>query len=288
MAHHDFRGRFLYACGHIAHYGHFLVDALLPFAPIYETLQTTFPTGTVHNMWLADESNQHMGTRFQSFFLQLFPQMRLHYCTPTEWRDKAHLDIQQVLGYKFGPYPVEALDSLRRAVDALLARERDPQRTAYPEVLLIERGFQPITLESQFAMNRFDTGCNRRYLRNHRELENVVATWCQSNAFSFENIVLENKSWVEQIMYFRNARLIIGQHGAGMCNVMFCDGSVHDAVHVMELTHWGLPTIKNLCIALGIDWKNAGDGHRPASITTILSLTTPGCGERAASPTPSS
>ena len=35
-------------------------------------------------------------------------------------------------------------------------------------------------------------------------------------------IILEKLPFVEQLKYFYNADLVIGTHGAGLCNLMFC------------------------------------------------------------------
>jgi hypothetical protein len=64
--------------------------------------------------------------------------------------------------------------------------------------------------------------------------------------------VLEDLSLHEQRRLFANAKIIIGQHGAGLCNVIFARRSDGSQNHLLEISHWGLQTIKNLAEAKGM------------------------------------
>lgn len=56
----------------------------------------------------------------------------------------------------------------------------------------------------------------------HSQIENIdeVLDFLRKN--KFEILRLSNFSFEEQIYYFNNAKIIIGAHGAGLCNLIFC------------------------------------------------------------------
>ena len=54
---------------------------------------------------------------------------------------------------------------------------------------------------------------------------------------NFRAVFLENTPFEEQVRLFNNAKLIIGVHGAGFANNLFCKkGSI-----VLEITHPSIP-----------------------------------------------
>ena len=77
------------------------------------------------------------------------------------------------------------------------------------DVVLIERSVEPLMSGIQ------DTGANRRAIENHAELADKLE---QRFGESFLNVRLEGMHVLDQIELFRGARVIIGQHGAGLCN----------------------------------------------------------------------
>lgn len=243
---------FDYPCGNICHYGHFLVDAVLPFATHYDMLTNEEDVFMIM-CWLQDIPSQHMGRTFAGFFQQLFPRVRLAHCSPAEWRQRPEA-IRRVRGLQFGPYPPEAMATLRRHVDAFLARgDASDDLAQWPHVVLIERGFQPVDVPSHGGLSAADTGRARRHLRNHAEMRTAVASLCATRHWGFHNVILENMSLRRQILYFRHARIIIGQHGAGLCNLVFVLPADPDHI-VFEMSYWGLRTIKHLAEATGRLW----------------------------------
>lgn len=244
---------FDYPCGNICHYGHFLVDAVLPFALHYDTLLSVKNDDTDIVCWLQDIPSQHMGHTFTGFFRQLFPRVQLQHCSPAAWRQRQEA-VTRVVGLQFGPYPPDAMAALRRHVDAFLASgDGNDDLAEWPRVVLIERGFQPVDVPRHGHLSATDTGARRRHLRNHAELRTAVASWCAAQQWSFHNVVLENMSLRRQILYFRNARIIVGQHGAGLCNLVFALPADRNHV-VFEMSYWGLRTIKHLADATGRTW----------------------------------
>ena len=55
-----------------------------------------------------------------------------------------------------------------------------------------------------------------RRIANEEELLSLL------DEFGFSTIVAEEMSWLEQITLFRGAEIIVGAHGAGLANLVFC------------------------------------------------------------------
>ena len=60
---------------------------------------------------------------------------------------------------------------------------------------------------------------NWRKLTNHNEVEFVL------NELGFKSINLSDFSFVEQIALFNNAKVVIGPHGSGLSNIIFCNNN---------------------------------------------------------------
>lgn len=87
-----------------------------------------------------------------------------------------------------------------------------------PPVILIEREFNGLSsLENLTVMNVKSTN-QRRIIYNHDKLRKRLEDDFGNN---FRNVVLEKLSFYEQYLLFRNARVIIGQHGAGLVNIVY-------------------------------------------------------------------
>lgn len=59
-----------------------------------------------------------------------------------------------------------------------------------------------------------------RSLANEKEVEEELLSR------GFEVLYLETLPWAEQVRAFREAKLVVGQHGAGLANVVFCQPGV--------------------------------------------------------------
>jgi hypothetical protein len=95
----------------------------------------------------------------------------------------------------------------------------------YPEILLIERGSIPLVSDS-LLVNQLDQcilmNKNGKELREIFEIENLKTQLQLFYAERFKTVILEGMPFEEQVRHFVNASVVIGCHGAGMINVMFC------------------------------------------------------------------
>lgn len=91
--------------------------------------------------------------------------------------------------------PVPHLDDFRRGV---ATRYRTPTAGRRRRLLIRRRGPQ-------------------RSIANAAEVEGALS------ALGFESVMLEGMDIEEQIAMFRNAEFVVGAHGAGLANLLFCD-----------------------------------------------------------------
>jgi capsular polysaccharide biosynthesis protein len=129
----------------------------------------------------------------------------------------------------------EQAQELREYLFRRLGIERGPR----DGVLLIER-IQPDGYFLKFYRSRKGAGATRRVILNHRALAEQLA---QLFGQQFRNVALEELEFREQVQLFRNARLVIGQHGAGLANVLWME----PGGQVVELAHKPKKHFVNLC-----------------------------------------
>ena len=92
-------------------------------------------------------------------------------------------------------------------------------------------------------------GAQRRSIKNHSQLAAVLERRYGS---AFQSVQLENMKLGEQIELFRQAVLVIGQHGAGLNNVVWMK---NEGGAVIELGRPLVPTFINLCGTKGLRIK---------------------------------
>ena len=86
------------------------------------------------------------------------------------------------------------------------------------QIILIER-----KIPQKFGNNlKNNSAGQRRIIYNHDELKNKLTKLYKSK---FLNIMLDDLSIYEQFNIFRNAKVIICQHGTALCNIFFCKDS---------------------------------------------------------------
>lgn len=88
------------------------------------------------------------------------------------------------------------------------------------------RGLDLITdFTSGFPSTRSPFG-ERIYLTREtarrRRVTNEPQLWSELQAAGFAKIQLEHLTWTEQINVFRQAKIIVSPHGAGLANLVFC------------------------------------------------------------------
>lgn len=104
----------------------------------------------------------------------------------------------------------------------------------------------PLEGKSRFGEKLFIS----REMARRRRFTNQAEVWSALEAKGFQSLRLEQLSWAEQINAFRHAKVIVGAHGAGLANLIFCA----PGVRVLELFHrrylnggyWRLAAVRRL------------------------------------------
>ena len=105
------------------------------------------------------------------------------------------------------------------------------------KILLIER---PFTTPSNNLLTNFSG--QRRVIFNHFELKNALTNIYNKD---FINVSLDTLPFEEQYYLFKNAKIIIGQHGAGLVNIFLSKPT--NKTHLIEITsEWNNNWFKNL------------------------------------------
>ena len=180
--------------------------------------------------------------------------------------------VHDIHGYTFGPFPDDVFVEIDRLVkERMLVSSWLPLEQNV--VLCIDRGFKPIQLPKEYIRkhNIHNTGSKRRRLLNHGELRDILQQYAEEKNLEFQNVQLEFLPWEEQIRLFQRARVIFGQHGAGMCNIAFCVSNSKTVV--IECSNWGPNTIQHLAMARNLSYFRAESSMihcHPHSLKSIL------------------
>lgn len=185
------------------HYHHFVTDALLPFFRKWVKPHNH----EIKEVFFKDVEEQSIGT-FTSHF-EKFLGVKAHLIPPQKFR-KLKVRRMLVKSMTVRPFKKESYAQLFEHI-----RKLDLVDPTYPKVLLIERSVQKLHFSGLERDRRNKTGAERRTIGNHDELREALAV------HGAVNLVLENVPFLEQIKYFHNAHTIIGQHGAGLSNMVW-------------------------------------------------------------------
>ena len=85
------------------------------------------------------------------------------------------------------------------------------------KILLIERPYKPFNMDNIYILN---TSGQRRIIYNHENLKNALAK-LYGGGGDFMNVSLDNLTFEKQYYLFKNAQIVIAQHGSGLCNLFF-------------------------------------------------------------------
>jgi len=224
--------------GSLSHYGHFIHDFIVPL---------------IHHMTIKNKKYDH-----------IYLEIHAHWCNLQNFLSKG----EKILGLKitrlstneinllscpkviiptlsFGPYRPIFFKNIIPYVKNTLNITDSPYK-----IILIERG-----------VGVHDSGASRRYLNNHNDLKNKLRRRFGS---LFKNVILENISIDEQASLFMNADIVIGQHGAGLCNIIWM---TKPNSLVIEFPPYQVETFKHMCIAKRI--KYARIDPIPASVIKV-------------------
>ena len=228
------------ASGTIWHYGHYVHDFLMPFHSFYRDIGS--PDHVVVN--LINNSDQSIGN-MKTIHEFLYP-VRVNHLEEAEFEEH-EAAYREIVGCAYGPYNRGDLQKLfTYAVEKF-----DLEDHSYPEIVLIERGSDLMPFG-----NPTDSGSNRRTIRNHDALAKRLIGRYGNRV---KNVVLENTSYLDQMSLFYNAKLVVGQHGAGLCNIIW----MRDQSRVVEIGpgSWcrkldvPVSTFPNMCLAKDIDYS---------------------------------
>jgi len=206
--------------GHLWHYGHFIHDFILPMIALLVNNKYDHVYLLVSHPWCS------LGT-----FLPIGEKILGLKITEIKPRETSlSLPIRTIKTLGFGPYNPIFFKSNISYIKNTLNITESPYK-----VILIERG------ESKLKNNITDTGFNRRHLNNHNQIKNVL-----KNKYGqlFKNVILENLSIDEQVSLFMNANIVIGQHGAGLCNIIWMN---KPKPLVIEFPPYIVDTFMNMC-----------------------------------------
>jgi hypothetical protein len=122
---------------------------------------------------------------------------------------------------------------LRRRVLAYLDATMPPYILDLPtyDVLLVQRSYDPtynvggiihvVPTKRAPGSKGGRTGQDRRNISNHAELHVAVRDRLKTTPFSLSNVVLDRSGLYYQYHLFRNAKVVIAQHGAALANIFF-------------------------------------------------------------------
>ena len=95
----------------------------------------------------------------------------------------------------------------------------------FKDIVIIERNVEPLytyeNYEKQHDMLKKlgkTSGKERRYNTNHNEIIELMEKYY---THQYENVILERTSVYYQYLLFKNAKLVIANHGAGLSNIIF-------------------------------------------------------------------
>lgn len=109
-----------------------------------------------------------------------------------------------------------------------------PYTATYTRNKLLKAASEKIIDTSHFSKRVFISrkdGYNARRILNEDDIFKIL------EPYGFQRYILGDLSIVEQIQLCHNAEIIIGEHGAGLANVLFCNPSCK----VIELFHHFVP-----------------------------------------------
>jgi hypothetical protein len=154
-----------------------------------------------------------------------------------------------LIPYGYGPYRPDMFTHINPHINRTLSL---PVATA--RVVLIERGAKRKLIDKKVTEDNkkclTSTGAERRSLQNHQEIARVLK---EKYKDEFVNVILEDISLEQQISLFIGAQIVIGQHGAGLCNIIWMT-KASDAL-VIEFPPFMCDTFKNMCATMKLNYE---------------------------------
>jgi hypothetical protein len=232
--------------GSLWHYGHFIHDFIMPMIAYMNENKVSWKTVYL----ITNNQRDKIGT------FRTLAEKILNIVIIEEDDQLSEMPVVNIRHYSFGPYNSIAFKHIIPHIKKTLSLTESPYK-----VILIERGV------SKLINDRMDNGKNRRYIPNHEELKEALAL---KFGDLFINVILENLSIEEQVSLFMGAHIVIGQHGAGLCNIIWI---TNPEALVIEFPPHQVDTFKNMCLAKKI--KYVRSNPNPSRVLEICKKRTP-------------
>lgn len=189
----------IYCSNNTLNYYHWIMDSLLPFMYFLEYAERQ---GVNYQIIMPARSRSFMIDSIQL----VHPAASIYYWPEL---DGCKVEVDElyitstpvVVPHRYALYDQYAIASLRNRV--------------FSNLPMISTGLK---MPRRFFINRQATGSRR--VRNWEQLGLVLAK------HDIEVVDLAQLPFIEQVTLFRNANLIIGTHGAGLTNIIFCNTEV--------------------------------------------------------------
>lgn len=142
----------------------------------------------------------------------------------------------------------------KKSIDRFLHNKYPSQKHHY-KIILIERPYKPIITKDTSKIFVLNTSGQRRLIYNHDNLKNTLSKLYGDD---FINVSLDNLKFEQQYNLFKNAKIIIAQHGASLCNLFFSKPNFK--THFIEIAPKMIENyidyIKNFCELCEINYYN--------------------------------
>ncbi len=204
------------------HYYHFLFDVVLP---LHVLIQRVGPKVSFY----IDECGS-----FNSFLPVLFPGRIL---SSEEFAKTTLIAKGDLVG--MNPRAMRLSESLHQSFKADIATALNAKLSADSKIILLIERVAPSQEFLEKTSTASKAGANRRAILNHSEVREFLQAHLKPG-YVVENVRLEEMNMKEQVEAFDRAALVIGQHGAGLANLVWQkpNKAVLEISHRPELTYF--------------------------------------------------
>ncbi len=213
---------------------------------------------------------------FYHWMVDILPRIQL-------LKDSGHFDQidKFILNYQGLTFQKEALKKLGIPIEKLIICNGHWDFHYEFETLIIPSFVSPLNVVSVYTINflqqtflksvkKLSSNDSKLYIKringrrilNETEIENFLLS------IGFRSILLENYTIEEQALLFQNSNYIIGPHGAGFTNLVFCKSGT--TVIDIFSPLWVNPCYWTIANELNLDYRYIiGEGNRPNEGTDL-------------------
>lgn len=184
--------------GFLNHYHHFLFGYLLP---VYIDVKEKKLDKT-HNIFLLNVKSKSMNSKTTDLGFNVWGNPKVHWNTP--------LIRSTAKGFDGTNHPIDK--KITGVINRYLIK-RNKSVSQKPYILLLDRGKKVTAHRKQFEHT---FGSERRTIVNIATVERILSEYADVRRVDPQNFTLHR-----QIELFKNAWMIVSQHGAGLSNTIF-------------------------------------------------------------------